>query len=48
MKDAFYGDAASDEGHDKYAEMIRTLVWQTPTEDFTTTQGTAFSGQISV
>ena len=48
MKDAFYGDAASDEGHDKYAEMIRTLVWQTPTEDFTTTQGTAFSGQVSV
>lgn len=48
MKDAFYGDAASDEGHDKYAEMIRSLVWQTPTEDFTTAQGAAFSGQISV
>ena len=41
-------DAASDEGHDKYAEMIRSLVWQTPTEDFTTAQGAAFSGQISV
>ena len=48
MKDAFYGDAASAEGHDKYAEMIRSLVWQTPTEDFTTAQGAAFSGQISV
>lgn len=48
MKDAFYGDAASDEGHDKYAEMIRTLVWQVPGADYVTAQGINFSGQVSV
>lgn len=48
MKDAFYGDAASDEGHDKYAEMIRTLVWQVPSADYITAQGINFSGQVSV
>ena len=48
MKDAFYGDAASDEGHDKYADMIRSIVWQTPPSDYITTQGINFSGQVSV
>lgn len=48
MKDAFYGDAASDEGHDKYADMIRSIVWQNPPSDYVTTQGINFSGQVSV
>ena len=48
MKDAFYGDAASDEGHDKYADMIRSIVWQNPPSDYVTTQGVSFSGQVSV
>lgn len=48
MKDAFYGDAASDEGHDKYADMIRSIVWQSPPSDYVTTQGINFSGQVSV
>ena len=48
MKDAFYGDAASDEGHDKYADMSRSIVWQTPPSDYITTQGINFSGQVSV
>ena len=48
MKDAFYGDAASDEGHYKYADMIRSIVWQSPPSDYVTTQGINFSGQVSV
>lgn len=46
MKDAYFGDAASEAGHDEYAATIRAMVWMSPEREFVTTQGSKFQGAI--
>ena len=46
MKDAYFGDAASEAGHDEYAATIRAMVWMSPEREFVTTQGLKFQGAI--
>ena len=46
MKDAYFGDAASEAGHDEYAATIRAMVWASPDREYVTTQGSRFQGAI--
>ena len=48
MRDAFYGNAASDSGHQEYQTYVTTLAWTDPDVGLITNNGARWMGSVKV